>query len=165
MVCRSIVTLAAAPRRYEICVVSVIPSPFGVNPDGEARSAESASAPVGPASRESQVQRTVDPVPVPKATCCRAESNTVTVHGSTLDSLAEKLTRPPTEPSTSGVYSFGSPVSDACWATAPIWPYRPAPGQLVKPVSLWPETARSHTDRPLANLGLPLEIAETRDNG
>src|SRR5918994_3882383 len=167
---------------------SVSPSPLGVNPDGVARTASRVSAAAGAprtpvagrrlgpaeiryvydpggAKRASQVHWTVVPSPVPTAIGCRVASKIVTFHGSKAESWAEKLTRPPSEPSTTGAYSFGNPIAEARCAMAPSCPWTLLPGQLVKPVSRCPETARSQTGRPFLNRGFPLEIDVIRESG
>src|SRR5438309_373520 len=104
-------------------------------------------------------------LPEPRATGRPAEFRTVTVQAAAEESLAVNCTGPPRPPRTVGAYSFGNPIAATSCAMSGSLPYRAVPGQLVKPVSRWPEIARSGTRAPRGNFALPPETQLTSPSG
>src|SRR5690242_10861919 len=87
-------------------------------------------APAGTAVA-SHVQLTDEPKPEPPATASPSASATSTRQASGPDRRPVKCTSPPGLPSTSGEYSFGSPVRETAAAMLGSNRYAAVPGQVV----------------------------------
>src|SRR5262245_50365875 len=82
---------------------------------------------------------------------------TVTEHGSDCVRVPVKWTSSPGAPVAAGKYIFGRPVCETARAIDGSSLYSRLPGQLVYPVSRWPEIVRSVTILPAGYFGFPVE--------
>ena len=86
-----------------------------------------------------QVHATARLVPVPRATSLPGGSVTVTVPAARRGQPGGERDGPPSLPEDVGAYSFGSPVDAAWLRDRGQLRVERVPGQLVNPVSRWPE--------------------------
>src|SRR5262245_3538352 len=95
----------------------------------------------------------------------RGPLETTTRQVSAVESRAVNRIGPPSDPRSSGEYSFGRPIEPTRAAITPSRPYSRLPGQVVGPVSRWPEIARRKTGRPDGYSGLPSDTQVSVERG